>query len=403
MKIVSVKPYLFHPGVGKNLLFTRVETDDGLYGWGEGYVVQGKEKAIAAYVESMTAYLLGRDPFEIRHTGRALFHDFTSRRGSAEFYAAWSSVEIALWDILGKALNQPVYNLLGGRFRTAVRAYANGWYDVNFGGDDTPKGMAERALRVRAMGYTAMKWDPFGRMPWRCGLSKADEDRAVECVREVRAAVGDDVDLLIECHRRLSPYHAKHFAGRIEPYRPFWLEEPCLADDIDLVAEVRDHVSLPVVTGETLITKEDFKGVFEKRAADVINPDVCICGIQNTVEIAAMAEAYAVQVSPHNYNSTAVGLAATLHVATAIPNFVICEHFLNIKPACDELVIGGPVMKDGFFEIPEGPGLGVDLKMDVLLAHPYQEFKREFPIKGVAYAEDEGPLRSNYIRKEPHP
>ena len=398
MKITSVKPYLYHPGVGKNLLFTRVETDEGIYGWGEGYVVQGKEKAVAAYVDSMAPYLIDRSPFEIKHMGKAFFNDFTSRRSSGDFFSAWSSVEIALWDIVGKKTGQPVYNLLGGPSRNKIRAYANGWYDVNFGGDDTPDGMAERAKRVVGLGYTALKWDPFGRRPWRNSISRKVEDEAVECIRKVREAIGDHVDILIEVHRRLSPYYAVHFANRIEQYNPFWFEEPCLADNVDLLPQVRSRIGMPVVTGETKYTKEDFKEVFEKEAADIINPDICVCnGILGTLEIAAMAEPYGVMVSPHNYNSTVVGLTASLHVAAVTTNFLMVEHFLNLKPACDRIVIDGPVLKDGFFELPTKPGLGVDINMDELLAHPYKEFKREFPIKGVAHYEEEGPLPEEYL------
>ena len=398
MKITSVKPYLFHPGVGKNLLFTRVETDVGIYGWGEGYTVQGREKAIEAYVSAIAPYMIDRSPFEIKHTGFALFNDFASRRSSADFFSAWSSIEIAMWDIVGKAVNQPIYNLLGGPCRSSIRAYANGWYDVNFGGDDSPEGMAQRALKVKKMGYTAMKWDPFGRIPWRLHISKKIEDMAVECVKQVRAAVGPDVDLLVEVHRRLSPYHAKHFASRIEEYNPFWFEEPCLADNVDLLTDVREHISMPVVSGETKYSKEDFKGLLEKKCCDIINPDICICnGILGTLEIAAMAEPYAVLVSPHNYNSTIIGLAASLHLGALIPNFLITEHFLNLKPACDEIVINPVVLKDGFFELPKGPGLGIDIDVEKLEQRGYKEFKREFPIKGVTRYYEEGPRKEDYV------
>jgi len=398
MKIVSVTPYLFFPGTGKNLLFTRVETDDGIYGWGEGYTVQGKEKAIEDYVKAIAPYMVGRSPFEIKHSGFALFNDFTSRRSSCDFFSAWSSIEIALWDIVGKALGQPIYNLLGGPCRSRIRTYANGMYDVNFGGDDSPEGMARRALRVKELGYTAMKFDPFNREPWRISISQKAEDLAVETIRQVREAVGSGMDLLIENHRRLSPYHAKHFADRIAQYRPFWFEEPCLADNTDLLRDVCDHISLPVVSGETKYSKEDFRDLLEKRCCDIINPDVCICnGILGTLEIAAMAEPHAVMVSPHNYNSTIIGLAASLQLGALIPNFLITEHFLNVKPMCDEIMINPPVLRDGFFDLPTAPGLGVDIDLEKLKQHPYQELKREFPIKGVAQYCEEGPRREDII------
>lgn len=393
MKITSVTPYLFHPGVGKNLLFCRVETDEGIYGWGESYVVQGKEPAVAAYITAMAPYMIGRSPFCIKHTGNALFNDFAIRRSTGDFLAAWSAIEIAMWDIVGKALGQPVYNLLGGPSRNKIRVYANGWYDVNFGGDDSPDGMAERALKVKSMGFTAMKWDPFGRAPWRCRITREQEDRAVECVKKIREAVGPDVDLLIEVHRRLSPWHAARFADRIAEYNPFWFEEPCLSDNVDLLVEAKKHIRMPVVTGETMCTKEDFKESLEKRASEIINPDVCICrGILGSLEIAAMAEPYCVMFSPHNYNSTIIGMAATVHVAAVATNFLIAEHFLNIKPACDEIVINPLKFKDGYLELPTAPGLGVDIDMNELAKHPYKEFKKEFPIKGVAQYYEESVL-----------
>ncbi|MDR1019366.1 MAG: mandelate racemase/muconate lactonizing enzyme family protein [Synergistaceae bacterium] len=392
MKITKVTPYLFHPGTGKNLLFTRVETDKGFYGWGEGYVSQGKEHVVVSYVSGMEPYLVGRSPFNIRHTGRAMFNDYVIRRSGCDFFSAWSSIEIALWDIVGKATGQPVYNLIGGLSRERVRVYANGWYDVNFGGDDTPNGMAERALRVKGMGFTAMKWDPFGRTPWRNAVTRVQEDQAVECVRKVREAVGQDVDLLIEVHRRLSPYYAWRFADRIAEFSPFWFEEPCLADNIDLVAETKQRVKMPVVTGETKYTKEDFKGIFEKRAAEIINPDICLCGgILGTMEIAAMAEPYAVMFSPHNYNSTIFGLAATVHASVSASNFLIAEYFVNLAPACEEITINPLKLNGGFIELPTGPGLGIDVDMEKLKAHPYKEFKKEFPIKGVAQYHEEQP------------
>nr|WP_312576121.1 mandelate racemase/muconate lactonizing enzyme family protein [Sedimentibacter sp.] len=397
MKIKSIKPYLFHPEAGKNLLFCRVETDNGLHGWGESYVVQGKEKAVAAYIEGMEVYLIGRSPFNIKHTGQALFNDFAIRRSSCDFYAAWSAIEIALWDILGKHLGQPVYNLLGGASRKRIRVYANGWYDVNFGNSDTAEELAKRALEVKKMGFTAMKWDPFGKTPWRNFITKQEEDHAVENVKAVREAVGPNVDLLIEVHRRLSPYHAAHFAGRISEYNPFWFEEPCLSDNVGLLVEAKRNIRMPIVTGETKYTKAEYCEVFKNYAAEIINPDIGICnGILGLLEIAAMAEPYSVMVSPHNYNSTIVGLAATVHASAITTNFLIAEMFLNIKPACDEIVINPLKLDNGFIELPTTPGLGVDIDLDKLKQHPYKEFKKAFPVKGVTQYYDEFPRKEDY-------
>lgn len=389
MKITGITPYLFYPGAAKNLLLCRVETDEGIYGWGEGYVVQGKEKATESYLLGMVPYLIGRSPFDIKHSGRAMFDDYAIRRGSCDFYSAWSAIEIALWDIVGKACGQPVYNLLGGRCRERVRVYANGWW----GGSTSIEEMAQRALKVKEMGFTALKWDPFQGY-WRSYITQAQEDYAVECVKAVREAVGPEVDLLIEVHRRLSPWHAAHFSQRIEAYDPFWIEEPCLADNLDLVVQAKRGIRAPVVTGETLYNKESFKDVFEKQAAEIINPDTCVCnGILGMMELASMADPYSVLMSPHNFNSSVVGLAATVHVSAAIPNFLIAELFINIKDGCDAVASKTLELDHGFIELPTEPGLGVDINMEALAAHPYQVFERKFPFRGAAQYSDEFPRK----------
>ena len=389
MKISSITPYLFYPGAAKNLLLCRVETDDGIYGWGEAYVVQGKEKATEAYLLGMIPYLVGRSPFDIRHSGHAMFDDYAIRRGSCDFYSAWSAIEIALWDIVGKACGQPVYNLLGGRCRERVRVYANGWW----GGSASIEETVQRALKVKAMGFTALKWDPFQGY-WRNSLTPAQEDYAVNCVAAMREALGPETDLLIEVHRRLSPWHAVHFSRRIQAYNPYWIEEPCLADNLDLVVQAKQGIEAPVVTGETLYNKEAFKDVFEKRAAEIINPDTCVCsGILGMMEIASMAEPYGVLMSPHNFNSTVVGLAATVHVSAAAPNFLIAEMFVNIKEGCDAVAVKPLELDGGFLELPTDPGLGVDINMDELLKRPYREFERKFPFKGAAQYYDEFPKK----------
>lgn len=385
MKITKVTPYPFFAGP-KNLMLCRVDTDDGVYGWGEAYVVQGKEKAVQVYIEAMAPYMIGRSPFEIKHSANAMFDDFSIRRSSCDFYAAWSAIEIAMWDIVGKVCDQPVYNLLGGPCREKIRVYANGWW----GGAQSVDETAQRALAVKEMGFSAMKWDPFCGY-WRNYITKAQEDYAVECVKAVREAVGPEIDLLVEVHRRLSPYHAKHFAERIHEFEPFWIEEPCLADNIDLVKQAANGIKAPVVTGETLYNKEAFIPVFEKRAAEIINPDICVCGIKGMSEISAMAEPYSVLMSPHNFNSNAIGFAAMLHLSASIPNFLIGEMFLTVDEASRDIVAEPFEVKNGYVELPTKPGLGVDIDMDKLAEHPYKVIERKFPFKGVCGYKDEFP------------
>jgi len=392
MKITNVTPYLFFPGAAKNLLLCKVETDEGIYGWGEAYVVQGKEKATETYILGMAPYMIGRNPFNIKHSGKAMFDDFAIRRGSCDFYSAWSAIEIACWDIVGKVCSQPVYNLLGGRCRERIRVYANGWW----GGTTSIEETAQRAIRVIEMGFTAIKWDPF-KGYWRNYITAEQENYAVECVKAVREAVGSKVDLLIEVHRRLSPWHAVNFCKRIEKYNPYWIEEPCLSDNLNLVVKAKQSIQAPVVTGETIYNKEGFKEVFEKQAAEIINPDTCVCnGILGMLEIAAMADPYSVLISPHNFNSTVVGMAATAHVSAAIPNFLIAEMFVNIKEGCDAVAMKSLNLEGGFLELPTEPGLGIDINITELLNRPYKIFERKFPFKGAAQFYEEFPRKEDY-------
>jgi galactonate dehydratase len=222
-------------------------------------------------------------------------------------------------------------------------------------------------------GFTAMKFDP-NPGPWRTHITREQEDEAVERVRVVREAVGPDIDILVEMHRRLAPMYAIRIARRIEQYRPYWFEEPVNAENVDALAEVRSKISLPVVTGEALYTKFDFRPVLEAKAADILNPDVCSVGIMELKEIGAMAEAYFVAMSPHNYNSTAIGLAATLQAAATMPNFIITEFFVNLNQWARTVVDYPFELKDGCIEVPQRPGLGIELDEAALDRAAYQPF-----------------------------
>ena len=383
MKVTDVKTFLVHPGTGKNWLFVKVETDAGIHGWGEAYTQADRDHAVAVHVEQLRRYLIGRDPFRIKHFTTVMYLDFAGKRGAMDFYSALSGLEQALWDIAGKALDVPVYNLLGGPCRDRIRVYANGWSS----GDDAPVETARKAVALVERGFTAMKWDPFPG-PWRPHISRAEEQAAVASVRAVREAVGPEIDLLIEVHRRLAPLPAVRVARMIEAYDPFWYEEPVSARDLTALAEVRRDIQLPVVTGEELYTKAEFRPAFELQAADIINPDVCNCGgILELKEIAAMAEAYHVAVAPHNYNSTTIGLAATIHAAAVMPNFLITEYFVNFEALGQEIAAPPFVVENGYITLPTAPGLGLDLNEDALTQHSY----RQFPTRTIRHPADEGP------------
>lgn len=366
MQVTQVTPFLVDSGGSKSWLFVKLDTDDGLVGWGEAYTQADRDGAMLAHLTEMGRHLVGRTPFAIKHFSSVMYLDYALKRPAMDFWSALSALEQALWDIVGKACGQPVYNLLGGPCRDRIRVYANGWSD----GASTPDALARCAADIVARGFSALKFDPFSN-PWRTHIGRAEEELAVERVRAVREAVGPQVEILVEVHRRLAPNEAVRMAQRLEPFEPFWFEEPIDAEDMAGLAEVRQHISLPVVTGEALYSKAQFAQVFAQRAADILNPDVCNCGgILALKEIASAAEPWHVTVAPHNYNSTTIGLASTLQVSACIPNFLITEYFVNFEPMGREIARGGFHVEDSYIALPTAPGLGIELDEDALRRHP---------------------------------
>ena len=382
MKVSRVTPFLADLGGAKNLLFVKVETDGGPYGWGECYTQSDRDRSILAHVEALGRYLVGRDAAQITHFVHMAYNDFSAKRGAMDLWSAVSGIEQALWDIAGKRHGVPVHALLGGACRERLRVYANGWYPHG-----TPAEYAAAAKDTVKRGFGALKFDPFPG-PWRTHISREAEEQAIATVAAVREAVGPDVDLLIEVHRRLAPMHAVRVARAMERFRPFWFEEPVSSTNLDALAECRRQITLPIVTGEELYTRAEFCRVFEVRAADIINPDVCNCGgILELRAIAQMAEPSMVVVSPHNYNSTTVGLAATLQVSAAIPNFLITEYFVNFEARGREVARQAFEVRDGYIAVPQGPGLGVDLDEAALARYP----GRERPLRTLPTPAMEGP------------
>ena len=383
MKITDISHYIIHPGVGKNLCFVKIDTDEGVEGWGECYTQADRDKQVVSHIDQLKRYLIGRNPMHIKHFLQMSFDDFAGRRGAMDFYCAISGLEQAMWDISGKVCQVPVYMLLGGPCRDKIRVYANGWGGGNWDSNE----IAEKAKKIADMGFTAMKFDPIPG-PWRTFVDKKVERQAVENVKAVRSAVGPDIDILVEMHRRLAPMHAVKIAKEIEEFNPFWFEEPVLAENVDALASVKKAINIPVVTGEELYTKFEFREIFEKQAADIINPDVCnVGGILELKEIAAMAEPYYVVVSPHNYNSTTLGLSATIQVSAAIPNFLITEYFVNFEELGKDISTHPFEVDNGYIKLPTEPGLGMDLKEENLEKYPY----KQFPLRNLAHYSDEGP------------
>jgi galactonate dehydratase len=375
MKITGLKTFVLGSG-WRNLILLRLETDQpGLYGIGEATVQWGDEGMLGYIASLEKRYLLGQDPRDIESLWERVYRNEYWRR---DFFvcSALGGVEMACWDILGKALGVPVWRLLGGKCRDVVPAYANGWYQV----ERTPDAIASRAEAVIAMGYRALKIDPFGTGSYE--MTEGEKRRSVEIVSAVRAAIGPDAELFIEMHGRFAVHTAIDLCHRLAPYRPGWFEEPVPPENTRALAEVRRAVAplgIPVAAGERLFTRFLFLDLFSRRAVDIIQPDVCHAGgIVETRKIAAMAEAHYMPVAPHNACSP-VGTMASIHLAVATPNFKIQETFDDmVEPWVRDAVINRPVAHDGCFALPDKPGLGVDLDEAVIAAHPPREGFMDF-------------------------
>jgi galactonate dehydratase len=348
----------------RNLTFVVVRTDEGVEGVGEVRMINETEALLGYLAEAVPAHVLGTDPFEIEALIQRLWRREYARAGQVAM-SALAVLEIACWDIVGKALDQPVYRLLGGPVRERIKAYANGWYTV----ERTPEEFGDAARRAVGKGYRAIKLDPFGSGTWE--LEPHERTRAIELVEAVRDVVGPDVEILVEMHGRFTPAQAVAVARELEPFRPSWIEEPVPPENLAALRKVADQVTIPVATGERIHARDEFRELFELQAADVVQPDPTMCGgILETRRISAWAESYYVLVAPHNVGGP-VSTAAALHLAAVTPNFKIQEHFNDFgDPYVKAAAPGNPEVVEGFFALPQGPGLGVTLDEDVIAEHP---------------------------------
>ncbi len=305
-----------------------------------------------------------------RKTAGELIRD--QYQGGPTVLTAISAVEIACWDLIGKACGQTVYKLLGGRARERLPAYANGWY----GGASTPEEYAAKAREVVSRGYRAMKFDPFG-TAWK-EMSLSEMAEAEQIVAAVRKAVGDDVELMIEVHGRLSVPCAIEMGRRLAPYRPAWYEEPVTPHSLDLLLEVKQALAaqglrIPLAAGERLYTLEEFQRLTSLRACDVVQMDLAHCGgLSIGKKIAALAQAQDLRLAPH-CSIGPVALCAALHFGWATPNVMIQENFAEYDvPWRNELVCGWDPIRQGEFALPDKPGLGIELNVEACARHPYQ-------------------------------
>ncbi len=366
MKITAVEPLVLGTS-WRNLIFLKVSTDEGLVGFGES-TIQNREEGVLGYLPgAVRRHVLGSDPFNVEDLWLRMYrNDFW--RGGVIATSVMSGIEIACWDIIGKAVGQPVWRLLGGRCHEKVKAYANAWYTV----ERTPEEFAKRVKVVLEKGYKALKVDPFG--PGAMELSRAETIRSVELVAAIRDAVGPEVEIFVEMHGRFSAATAIGIARLMEPYHPGWIEEPCPPEDIPSLQKVAAQVKIPVATGERYFTHYGFREVLESGAADILQPDVIHAGgILDMKKIAAMADARSMVVAPHNSNGP-VCTAASVHFDFCTTNIKVQECFDDFsEPWVVEAIPGTPRPHDGYFHLPQGPGLGISLNEDLIKEHPFKE------------------------------
>ena len=369
MKITGIKTHIFssqHRNAKRNWLIIRLTTDEGLEGIGEASMLSHEPLVAELLEEWVKSYLVGKDPMSHEVHWTRMFQDNLGRGGRL-FSTALSGIDIALWDLKGKALGRPIYELLGGPYLDRIRVYANGWY-TNPG---TPEQNGQEAKRAVAMGYTAMKFDPFGQDNYLT-ISPKEGQLAEDRVAAVREAVGPNVDILIEVHAKFNVYTAVQLGRRMEKYRPFWFEEPVSQENVSEMAQVRARVDIPIATGERLYTKFPFFELVKNEAVDILQPDVCnVGGITELKKIATIAEPRHIMMAPHNTNA-AVGTVASMHLDASMPNFLIQEYHAEFyEPHYFEVFDGLPRQKDGYVELPKGPGLGLTFNEEVADAHPY--------------------------------
>lgn len=361
MKIIDVQTFV----VGnpwKNWIFVKLFTDDGIVGLGEA--TDGlSTRPVEAAVHELKPLYLGLDPRDV--------HTVWDRMQKGVFLnqsVAMSGIEMACWDILGKSLGVPVWRLLGGRIRNRIRAYANGWYQ----GPRDPIFFAERAAEVVKLGYTALKFDPFGSA--HAFLDRPELRRALVIVGAVRDAVGDDVDILIEGHDRFTVSTAIEVGRALADYNPFWFETPVMSTEVEATAEVARAVPIRVVAGERFVRKTDFARLLATRVIDVIQPEILNCGgVGGLAKIAALAEGFEGYVAPHNAQSP-LTTVINVHVGATLPNLLIQECFDDfLVPWSREILSGTAGIVDGYLEVPDAPGFGVELDETAALTYPYAD------------------------------
>ncbi|HXI16077.1 MAG TPA: mandelate racemase/muconate lactonizing enzyme family protein [Chloroflexota bacterium] len=375
VKITGIEPLgvtiQFHASRRPWLIFKLLTDDPGLYGIGEASLNSYDSQILSIMQEWVQHYLAGKDPMHHELHWTRLYQD-TWARGGALGTTALSGIDIALWDLKGKILNRPIYELLGGPMLNQIRVYANGWYT----GSGTPEQMAGWARTVVEKGFDAMKFDPFGTKS-HYTITPEEAQLAEDRVAAVREAVGPHVEILVEVHAKFNVATAIHLGQRLERYRPFWFEEPVSQENVSEMAQVRRNIRIPIATGERLFTKFPFFELIKHEAVDILQPDICNAGgITELKKIAAIAETQHLSMAPHNTNGP-VGTVASFHLAASMPNFLIQEYHAEFyEPWLFDLVPDQPRRTGNHVPLPNGPGLGITVDEAVARAHPLEARSR---------------------------
>ena len=351
----------------KNWVFVRLDTDQpGLYGVGEGSL-NGFAQSAAATIHELAHRYEGMDPYQIETIYQRMSRDLYSDGGQIHMNAV-AAIEIACWDIIGKDLGKPICDLLGGQYHERLPVYANGWYQ----GERHPGMFAEKAREVVGRGYKALKFDPFG-AAWRT-MSQSDRHLSIDCVGAVRDAVGPDVQIMIEGHRRFSVAEAIKIGHELVQFDPAWFEEPTDHSKIDATAAVAAALPIPVSAGESFTSTHQFAELLGHNTVHILQPDPSnIGGILKTKMVCGMVDAWYGVVAPHQAQGP-ISTATCIQVDACTPNLLIQELFDDFNVSWErEIVTWHPTLApDGTIDIPTGPGLGCDLVFSELEKHPYQ-------------------------------
>lgn len=358
MKITKITSYIVPP----RWLFIKIQTDEGYTGWGEP-ILEGHAETLAAKIGELNDFLIGRNPLHIEDTWQAIYRN-GCYRGGPVLMSAISGIDMALWDIKGKFHDVPVYDLLGGPVRDKIRTYC--WI-----GGDRPNDLVNQAKALIAKGYTATKMNACEELQIIDTNRKIDA--AVARLSELREAVGQDLDLALDFHGRVHAPMAKVFLKEVEYLRPIFIEDAVVSQQVDAMADLAHSTSIPLCIGERLHSRYDFKPIFEKRAAGIINPDTAhVGGISEMVRIGHMAEAYDVALAPHCPLGP-IALAASLQVDAVCHNAFIQEQSFGIHynqgGDLNQYVTTGGVfdINDGYLDIPQGPGLGIEVNEEKVI------------------------------------